>query len=206
MVTRVSAALAALVWLVGAPLVASSGVIPSDNEYVFLGLLSLFLGFTLLPVVQVIGHPTSARRSDVIRISGLLICGALSLSGIVLLLFAVKLGAQAQGLISNLVLIGLFALFVWIGVASYAQPRDSPMERVAFWLGIITAFAFAIPTLGALLLTYVAQGFTFTNLTVLPFGAADLVVWVSLPAWLIAMIVRIWPVTERQGTATDRPR
>jgi hypothetical protein len=205
MVTRVSAALAALTWFVGAPLVASSGVIPSDHQYFWLGLLALFLGFTLVPVVQVLRHPTSARLTDVIRISGLLICGALSLSGILLLLFAVKLGAQAQGWISNVVLTGFFALFLWIGLASYTQRRESSVDRAVFWLGIVTAFAFSVPTLGALFLTYVAEGFTFTNLTVLPFGAADLVVWVSLPAWLIAVIVRNWPAPAAYGTATGRP-
>lgn len=204
MVTRVSGALAALVWFVGAPLVASSGVIPSDNEYFWLGLLALFLGFTLVPIVRVLRHPTSARLTDAIRISGLFICGALSLSGI-LLLFAVKLGAQAQGWISNIVLVGFFALFLWIGLASYAQRRESSVDRAVFWLGIVTAFAFSVPTLGALFLTYVAQGFVFTNLTVLPFGAADLLVWVSLPAWLIVVIVRIWPAPAPHGTATDRP-
>jgi hypothetical protein len=205
MVTRVCAALGALAWFTGAPLVASSGVIPSASQYFWLGLLALFLGFTLVPVAQVLQHPTSARVTDAIRISGLLICGTLSLSGILLLLLALKRGAGAQGWISNIVLLGFFALFLWIGLASYAQRRESPVDRAVFWLGIVTAFAFALPTLGALLLTYIAEGFVFTNLTVLPFGVADLLVWVSLPAWLIAVIVRISPEPAPHGTATDRP-
>jgi hypothetical protein len=205
MVTRVSAALAALVWFLGAPLVASSGVIPSGGEYVWLGLLGVFLGFTLVPVVEVQGHPTSARLTDVIRISGLLICGVLGSSGILLLLAALRLGAHAQGWISNVTLLGFFALFIWIGLASYVQRGQSSRDRAMFWIGMVTALGFTVPTLGAFFLTYVAEGFTFTNLTVLPFGLADLVVWVSLPAWLVAVIVRTSPETAPQGTATDRP-
>jgi hypothetical protein len=36
---------------------------------------------------------------------------------------------------------------------------------------------------------YFAQGFVFTNATVLPLFLLDLLLWVSLPAWLTVVVV-----------------
>jgi len=49
---RVTGALAALIWLVGTPVVAIASVpFPSDAEYLLMGLLATLLGLTLTPVV-----------------------------------------------------------------------------------------------------------------------------------------------------------
>ncbi len=125
---RFSGALAAVIWLVGTPVVAIAGVpFPSDAEYVYMGLLATLLGFTLAPVVLAIGEPMPSRKRTVVRLSGLVVCIALILSGVVLL-------AAVQGWLAedvahqspSMAITVFIALFVWIGLADDDRAMDVP--------------------------------------------------------------------------------
>ncbi len=81
------------------------------------------------------------------------------------------------------------ALFVWISVASIALRGPSTIERGIFWLGLLTGASCVVPVLASILMFYFARGFVVTNATILPFLLVDLLLWVSLPAWLTVVVV-----------------
>src|SRR5256885_9087384 len=113
---RVTGALAAVIWLVGTPLVAIASVpFPSDAEYLIMGLLATLLGLTLTPVVLAIGEPMPSRKRTAVRLSGLLVCIALILSGAVL--FAAVHGWLDEDFAHqspSVAITAFIALFVWI--------------------------------------------------------------------------------------------
>src|SRR5438094_7229606 len=116
---RVTGALAALIWLVGTPVVAIASVpFPSDAEYLLMGLLATLLGLTLTPVVLAIGEPMPSRKRTAVRLSGLLVCIALILSGAVLFPALQGLLGEAVAQQSPSVAITAFiTLFSWICLA-----------------------------------------------------------------------------------------
>src|SRR5437879_5670722 len=81
---RITAAIAALVWFVGAPLVSLAGVpLPSDAQYIVIGTMAALLGLTLAPLTLTIGSPARGRMKAIIQFSGLAICIALIGAGVV---------------------------------------------------------------------------------------------------------------------------
>src|SRR5260370_40141632 len=196
---RFSGALAAVIWLVGTPVVAIAGVpFPSDAEYVYMGLLATLLGFTLAPVVLAIGEPMRSRKRTVVRLSGLVVCIGLILSGVVLL-------AAVQGWLAedvahqspSMAITVFIALFVWIGLASYALRGPTTVERWTFRLGVLSGASCVVPVLIGIVIFYFAKDFVFTNATVLPILLFDLLVWTSLPAWLMAVVFGMSPQQQR---------
>jgi len=192
---RVTGALAALIWLVGTPVVAIASVpFPSDAEYLLMGLLATLLGLTLTPVVLAIGEPMPSHKRTAVRLSGLLVCIALILSGVVLLV-AVQ-GWLDEGVAHqspSVAITAFIALFVWIGLASYALRGPTTIERWTFRLGLISGAGCAVPVLIGIVMFYFAKDFVFTNATVLPILLFDLLVWASLPAWLTAVVFGMSP-------------
>jgi len=192
---RVTGALAAVIWLVGTPLVAIASVpFPSDAEYLIMGLLATLLGLTLTPVVLAIGEPMPSRKRTAVRLSGLLVCIALILSGAVL--FAALQGWLGEAVAHqspSVAVMAFIALFVWIGLASHALRGPTPIERWTFRLGLISGASCVVPVLIGIVMFYFAKDFVFTNATVLPTLLFDLLVWASLPAWLTAVIFGMSP-------------
>ena len=192
---RFTGAVGAVIWLVGTPVVAIAAVpFPSDAEYLYMGILAALLGLTLAPVVLAIGGPMPSPKRTVVRLSGLAVCIALILSGVVLL-------AAVQGWLGEAVAhqtpsaaISVFiALFVWIGLASYALRGSTTIERWTFRLGLISGASCVVPVLISIVMFYFAKDFVFTNATVLPILLFDLLLWASLPAWLTAVVFGMSP-------------
>ncbi len=192
---RVTGALAAVIWLVGTPVVAIAGVpFPSDAEYLLMGLVATLLGLTLTPVVLAIGEPMPSRKRAAVRLSGLVVCIALILSGVVLL--AAVQGWLDEGLAHespNVAITAFIALFVWIGFASYASRGPTTVERWTFRLGLISGAGCLVPVLIGIVMFYFVKDFVFINATVLPILLFDLLVWASLPAWLTAVVFGMSP-------------
>jgi hypothetical protein len=196
---RFSGTLAAVIWLVGTPVVAIAGVpFPSDAEYLYMALLATLLGFTLAPVVLAIGEPMPSRKRTVVRLSGLVVCIALILSGVVLL--AAVQGWLAEDLAHqspSMAITVFIALFVWIALASYALRGPTTIERWTFRLGLLSGASCVVPVLIGIVIFYFAKDFVFTNATVLPILLFDLLVWASLPAWLMAVVFGMSPQQQR---------
>lgn len=199
---RVSGVLGALVWFVGAPLVALAGTIPSDAEYFWMGAVGAILGLALAPVIMAISGTSPTGTRAIVRASGFAVCAALAVSGSLMILAADgRLGNRAPSWVPGSADIVLVALFAWIGLASFALRGPSAIDRAVFWLGILTAASFLIPILASILLTSITGTFVFS----LPFFIADLVMWVALPVWLTAIVVRLWPESAAHKRAMGRP-
>jgi hypothetical protein len=191
LVARITGIIAALAWFVGAPLFSLAGVpFPSDAQYVVLGLLAASLGLTLAPITVVISGAIRSRLRATVRFSGLTICIALVLSGVALLVATNgRLGEHAPGWIPTPALVSLAALFLWVGVASYASRGPSSIERAIFWLGLMTGVSCLLPLTASVVMFYFVKDFVSTNTTILPFLIGDLVLWVSLPIWLTVVVI-----------------
>jgi hypothetical protein len=193
LIARFTGVIAIISWFVGAPLVVLAGVpFPSDIEYLYMGALAAILGLSLAPVTLMIGGPVRSRRKAFVRLSGLGVCIALIASGAVLILAAGgRLGDGVTRLVPDTAVVVFVAMFVWIGVASVALRGPSTLDRGIFWLGLLTGASVALPVVASILMFYFAKDFVVTNATVLPYLLIDLLVWVSLPAWLTAVVVSL---------------
>jgi hypothetical protein len=203
---RFSGILAAIVWVLGTPLVAMAGVIPSDAEYFYIGLVCTLLGLALMPVITALRYRSSGRFTMAIRLCGLTICLALTASGALLMLAAAgKLGERAPEWIPGPSFIAAAVLFIWIGLASYALRGRSTVERAIFGLGVLTTASFLLPVAASFIVTYVIRGFVYTNATALPSLLLGILLWLSLPAWLTVIVLRLWPQASAHRTVTARP-
>ena len=201
-ITNFSALIAAIIWLVGFPLV----MFAFFASYFWFAALYAVLGLALIPVISALRHRSSARLTMAIRISGIAVSITLAMSGIGLALATLGRPVErAPDWLLGPPFIAAIALFIWIGLASFALRGSSSAERAVCWLGFLTAASFLLPILASLVLSFVVRGFVYTNLTILPFLLAGFLLWVSLPAWLAAVLVRMGPDSEAQRTATARP-
>jgi hypothetical protein len=191
LVARITGIIAAIIWFIGAPLFVLAGVpFPSDAQYVVLGAIAVLLGLALVPVALTIAEAIASRMKLFIRVSGLVVCIGLAASGVALLLALQGwLGEGVARAIADGIVVVFVAVFVWITVASIALRGPSPIERSIFWLGLLTGTSCLVPVLASIVFFYFARDFVFTNATVLPVFLVDLFVWVSLPAWLTAVVI-----------------
>lgn len=191
LVARVTGVIAAIIWFIGAPLVALAGVpFPSDEQYFVEGTIAALLALTLAPVMLAIGNPIPSRTKTFIRISDLAVCIALIASGVALILAVQgRFGERAPRSIPDTAVVVFVAVFIWITVASIVLRGPTSLERSIFWLGLLTGASCAVPVVASILMFYFAQGFVYTNTTVLPLFLIDLLLWVSLPAWVIVGVV-----------------
>lgn len=191
LVARITGALAAIIWFVGAPLVAFAGVpFPSDTEDLVMGAMAVLLGFTLAPVTLAIGGRVPSLKKTFVRLSGLAVCIALIASGVALILAVDgRLGVGVTRLVPDTVVVVFLALFGWISMASYALRGPSTIERSTLWLGLTAGASCVVPVLAAVMMFYFAKDFVFTNATVVPLLLIDVLLWVSLPVWLTAVLV-----------------
>ncbi len=113
LVARITGVIAAIIWFIGAPLVALAGVpFPSDAQYFVEGAIGVLLGLALVPVMLAIGNQIPSRTKTFVRVSGLVVCLALIVSGVGLIL-AVQglLGERAPRLIPDSAIVVFVALF-----------------------------------------------------------------------------------------------
>jgi len=82
---RVSSAAAAIVWLVGLPMVGLAGVIPSDAEYFTMGIVAAALGLVTAPLVVAYAHPALRSLSPIVPVIGLTGCAGLLMIGALLM-------------------------------------------------------------------------------------------------------------------------
>ena len=190
---RITGIIAAIIWFIGAPLVVLAGVpFPSDAEYFVEGTIAVLLGLALAPVTLVIGNPLPLRTKAFVRVSGLAVCIALIASGVALILAVQgRFGERAPHFIPDTAVVVFVTLFVWIAAASIALHGPSTIERWRFWLGLLTGCSCVVPVLASILTFYLARDFVVTNATVLPLFLVDLLIWVSLPAWLTAVVISV---------------
>ena len=190
-IARITGIIAAIIWFIGAPLFALAGVpFPSDAQYVVLGAIAVLMGLALVPVALTIAEAIASRVKLVVRVSGLVVCTGLTASGVALLLALQGwLGEGMARTIADSIIVVFVAVFVWITVASIALRGPSPIGRSIFWLGLLTGTSCLVPVLASIIFFYFARDFVFTNATVLPVFLVDLLVWVSLPAWLTAVVI-----------------
>ncbi|HXN03397.1 MAG TPA: hypothetical protein VN895_01060 [Candidatus Acidoferrum sp.] len=191
LVARITGIIAAIIWFIGAPLFALAGVpFPSDAQYLVEGTIAVLLGLALIPVTQTIGGPIKSRKKTFVRLSGLAVCVALFGSGVMSILAVQGRFGQSVGReIVDTAVVVVVALFVWVTAASIFLRGPSTIDRWQFWLGVLTGVSCVMPVIGSILMFYFAQGFVFTNATVLPLFLVDLLLWISLPAWLTVVVV-----------------
>jgi hypothetical protein len=85
-IARLSSAIAAMVWFFGLPIMGLAGVIPSDAEYRWMGIIWALLGLTLGPLVIAYGRPRLTSLGEIVGTVGLIVCLALMLAGTLLVL------------------------------------------------------------------------------------------------------------------------
>jgi hypothetical protein len=204
LIARIMAAIAALVWFVGAPLVSLAGVpFPSDAQYVVIGTMAALLGLTLAPLTLVIGGAGRGRMKAIIQFSGVAICIALIGSGVVLVLAANgRLGARAPDLATAPAFACVAGLFLWVSLASSSFRGASRIDRGIFWLGMLTGVSLLVPFVASILMFYFVRDFVITNATILPLLLVSLLLWVSLPVWLTVVVIGL---PEKTGANQARP-
>ena len=182
----------ALVWVVGLFLVefTGGGILPSDVEYFWIGAVGSALGILLIPVALV------ASPKLLVQGTGLIICVAMVITGVLLILGATGiLGVPAPAWIRTWSAPPFVALFVWILFASLLERRRSQLGPVVAWLAVVN---------GAVLLVLVGislHPYTHTNETELVDGLLTLFLFFSLPAWLMAVAIRLWRPASPQPAA-----
>lgn len=195
LVARITGVFAAIIWFIGTPLMALAGVpFPSDVQYFVEGVIAVLMGLALVPVMLAIGNPIPSRTRTLVRVSGVTVCIALVASGLGLILAtAGLLGEAAPRLIPDSAIVVLVAFFVWLTMASIVLRGPTAIERWTFWLGLLTGASCGLAVLASILMFDLAQGSVVTNATVLPLFLVDLLLWLSLPAWLTVVVVGLSP-------------
>jgi hypothetical protein len=92
------------------------------------------------------------------------------------------LGDRAPGWVPVIGSLPLAALFVWVGVTSWLLRGTSRIEAYLLGLGLVATVSFAVTALLPLL----------PSSLVPPLSTAAIFLWLSFPAWLLAVAVRFW--------------
>jgi len=186
-IARFSSLLGAAVWFVGLPIIVmSDAIFVSDATYFWVGIVIAVLGVAMAPIVFAYpgGSPLQLARAvtglGVLASLGLVLSGALLIGGSVGLL-----GDRAPGWIPNASAIGLTGLFVWIVLATYFTRRSAMLGRAAYWFGMLAGASWLATVLDSVLIS------VHTNATIPIDMISALLAWLCLPAWLIALAVRM---------------
>lgn len=193
-VARFTSIAAAVVWLVGLPftLIAALPFSSSDATYLTFGLLITLMGVAAMPVALAYPGRAWIQLTRLVRVSGAIACLALVLMGALLTSGAAGLlGDAAPAWITDGAVIALAGFFVWILLASLSS-RRSAMGRWVFWLGVAASASILVPTAVVAVATFLfGPNLTFTNATVPLAIGSDVAIWLFLPAWLVALTVRM---------------
>jgi hypothetical protein len=192
-IARISSIAAAIVWALGLPLVAISAFpFSSDPTYFLFGLVSMLVGLAAIPIALAYPGPSPARLTMVVRVSGAIASLTLVLTGTVLVSGAVGfLGDRAPLWITDASLFGLLGFFAWILLASYSTRTSNSLGGWVFWLGLLAGVSVPIPILVSLLLSFLEPSYTDTNATIPFVMISALATWLCLPAWLVALSLRM---------------
>ncbi|MEA2645520.1 MAG: hypothetical protein QOE92_603 [Chloroflexota bacterium] len=204
-ITGVSAGAAAVVWLVGLPLIALAGVIPgSDAPYGWMGTIGVLLGLTVAPAAAIGVGRREGALNMFSRAAGLVACAVLAVTGVVLTIgVAGALGERAPSWVAPAAQIAWVAFLIWIVLASFLAHDSSAPGRAMLWLGVAVGVSVFLTIAGSALVFYLNPGFVYTNETILPSLLLALVMWLCPAAWFIVLAIRLW-ATEPVPEPTSR--
>jgi hypothetical protein len=197
-IARYSSIAAAIVWVLGLPMVVIS-VTPfsSDATYFWFGLIAALLGLAATPVALAYPGPSPASSGGVIRGLGAVACLALVLSGALLVGGSTGLlGDKAPTWIPDATGISVTGFFVWVVLASYSTRRSTSLGRWVFWLGVLSGASLVLPTVISVLMGFLAPGVIVTDASLPLAVISGLLIWFCLPAWFVAVAVRM----RREGS------
>jgi hypothetical protein len=193
-VARFSNVVAAAVWIFGLPLTLMSAVpFTSDTTYFILGVVIVMLGLAATPLALAYPESLQAPLTRVVRGLGAIACLALILTGALLVSGSEGLlGERAPDWSFNALVISQIGFFVWILLASLSTRRSSSMGVWVFWLGVAASASVLIPNvLNALAIFVLGPNVVITNTSAQLAIATDFLIWLSLPAWLVALSARM---------------
>jgi hypothetical protein len=175
------------VWFLGLPIVVmSEAVFVSDATYFWIGIVVSVLGVALAPVAFAYPAGSPLQLARMVSGLGMLACVCLVLSGALLVGGSVGLfGDKAPGWIPNIPGLALTGFFVWVLLASYSTRRSPMLGRAAFWFGMATGTSWLLAGLDSVVIS------VHTNATIPIDMISALLAWLCLPAWLIALAVRM---------------
>jgi hypothetical protein len=189
------------VWFIGFPLVGLAGAIPSDPEYSYMGVffaigsLGVVLGLTLMPVALALGEPTRHNWLSAWGWVGAIVGAIFAAASTSLVLGTLGfLGESAPEWIPDVAGLAFLGVFVWILLAGILGLLGS-RRPTASVLGVITGIGGLMPSI----IPAVQSAFAGSSLSGNNFVTDILlgvVMWLSLPAWLLSMV---W------GGRTPRP-
>jgi hypothetical protein len=193
-IARLASLVGAAVWFLGLPIVAMSGVLfVSDATYLWIGIVVTVLGVVIAPVVFAYPSGSPLKSARVVIGLGVLTCAGLVVSGALLVGGSVGLlGDKAPSWIPNASPIALTGLFVWILLASYSSRRSAILGRAPFWLGMLASGSWLLAALDSVVIS------VHTNATIPIDMISALLAWLCLPAWLVALAMRMRPEGGRQ--------
>ena len=202
-IARVSSVVGAVVWIVGLPIFAvSSGIFITDASYFWFGLVTALTGLFATPVAWIYPAPP-VPLSYVIRGLGVVACIGMLVTGALLVAGASGwLGDKPPHGITSAPEIFLTLFFVWVLLASYFARRSTMLGRTVFWLGMLASAAFLALILIPALVFYYDPGFVLTNGTSELNLILSVLIWWSLPAWLIVFAARIRSRPEAVSVGT----
>jgi hypothetical protein len=193
-IAGVSVGAAAVVWLVGLPLISLAGVIPgSDAPYGWMGTIGVLLGLTVAPAAAIGVGRNDGPLKVFSRGAGLVICGVLVVTAILLTIgVAGGLGERAPLWVAPAAEIAWLAFLIWIVLASIAANDSSAPGRAMLWLGAALGVSVFLMIAGSAVLSYLSPGFVYTNETILPSLLLGLVIWLCPAVWFIVLALRLW--------------
>jgi hypothetical protein len=192
-VARFTSIAAAVAWVLGLPLTLVSAVpFSSDATYLIFGLLIAILGVAAMPIALAYPGPSGMPLTRLVRVLGPIASLALVLMGSLLAGGSTGLlGDTAPNWITGGAVIGVLGFFVWILLANLSS-RRSAMGPWVFWLGVAASASILVPTSIVAVVTFVlGPNLTYTNATIPLVIGSDLTIWLFLPAWLVALAVRM---------------
>jgi hypothetical protein len=208
LIARVCCVTAAVVWVLGLPVVALSSVpFSSDGSYFLLGLVIVLVGLAEAPIALAYPGPRGLLLGEIVPGLGIVTSLALVLSGFGLIAGAIGyLGDKAPSWVAGLAGLGLVGFFVWVVLASYVARDSESLGRSIYWLGILAGGSVLIPALFYTMVFFLNINFVSTNATI-PFQLlSSVLVWLCLPIWLIVLAIRMPPsgaADPRQETGPD---
>jgi hypothetical protein len=165
-----------------------SGAIPSDAEFALMGVVGTVLGCCVVPVTLGPAFNRPEHKWLILGWTGAALGGLLAASSVLLILGARgDLGARAPEWIADLSGAMLIALICWIVIASVLG-RRLPLGQWPYLLGVVCGCACLALLLVAAF--YAMPGFVITNANVGVELVLVLIVWITVPAWLLTVAWR----------------
>ena len=188
---RVGGTLGAAVWIAGVPLVGLAGVIPSDAEYSLIGGVGILLGCCFVPVALADPSDSTQRNWPVAWGWTGAALGAILVAASALLVLGARgdLGARAPEWVADFAGLALIAVFGWVLVASVLRGR-SGRGRAVYLLGVVTGGTVVVSSLLSAVQAALFPNFTITNAAIPVVFLVAAIMWLGLPAWLLAVVWR----------------